>query len=220
MALINIPRAIFSGFRSLARIADPAFTSLVDGMKGVPIGALPSSYKTTLKAPLVPPADLEVISRAVFSLSGLHKKGVTVKETTEELFDSYKELDNSHGLSESELSKLKERLEVVLGCSEKLRVTYKAANLSESAGKYMRDGQIITDLRYIFSDGDIDSLGPNSIVVHNLCINYVEDGSLHSAYFAMDDEDLRTLKEAIIRAERKEEMLRNREGDNVIKFLK
>ncbi len=73
----------------------------------------------------------------------------------------------------------------------------------------MHASKILSDLRYVFkSDPEEEPYG--AVIVHLLKLTYHEDTEHKEFFVAMDDGDLRHLKEVIERAEKKARTLRRK----------
>lgn len=88
-------------------------------------------------------------------------------------------------------------------------LTSKAHTLISDKDKILENSRIITDIRPIFTDDDDCVIKANAII-HNLKLEYQEDGDNKSIYFAASNKVLENLKVNIGRAKKKEEVLREK----------
>ena len=113
---------------------------------------------------------------------------------------------------------LKNNLLVLLGRNNALLVTAKALNVLTDYDSIYRDARILTDSRPIFGN-ELEEEPLATMVAHTLKINYMKNGSLESAYIALDANDLRKLQEVLDRALHKESVLKSISRNNNITFL-
>jgi hypothetical protein len=102
----------------------------------------------------------------------------------------------------------KARLASLLSLEQSIGITSKAFDvMSDHPRVYCTSGaRVLTDIRSVFSD-DLTELPAAAVIVHTLKIPFHEEGSLKEFFVAMDARDLRSLREALDRAEQKGERL-------------
>ena len=96
----------------------------------------------------------------------------------------------------------------LLSNKENFKITLKARTLIYEREKILEHLRILTDIRPIFDDLKGDEIQA-SVIIHNLKIEYLEDGRTHTAVFALDSSDLIDLNRMVLRAQQKEVALRN-----------
>jgi len=87
-----------------------------------------------------------------------------------------------------------------------LGLTSKAADLLAEHSRVFCTARILTDLRPVFSS-DVGVRPASFLIIHKLRLGYFENGELHHAYFALDDEDIVELQKTLNRAARKAKTL-------------
>lgn len=94
-----------------------------------------------------------------------------------------------------------------LRCDDTLGFTAKALNIAAEHERVFLDARILTDLRPVFR-AQIETGEPKLLMLRQLKISYLTPtGEKQEVYFALDDEDLRSLREVLQREERKEQWL-------------
>jgi hypothetical protein len=89
-----------------------------------------------------------------------------------------------------------------------IRISTKARSVLRAAERVFDSARIISDVRPVFSEPP--SLTIDAVVLaHSLIINYWEDGAKRAVHVSMDNDDVRSLREVLDRAELKVEVLRD-----------
>lgn len=83
----------------------------------------------------------------------------------------------------------------------------KAVRLAHKREALVSETKILTDIRPVFNSGKIETVRSLTIL-HTLSIDFQKNGKEEKTYLAMNNDDLQELKQQIIRAEQKEQVLR------------
>lgn len=102
----------------------------------------------------------------------------------------------------------------VIVCSS-VHLLGKAASIGYQHERLFVDAQILTDLRPVFEEEISDDHGPlGAVLSHVLRLHIIgQSGAHEDVYVALDEGDIKILREALDRAERKSELLRGRLRD-------
>ncbi|RYG38673.1 hypothetical protein EON81_02945 [bacterium] len=155
------------------------------------------------------PGDDDEYRNLVKTLFTLHSVKARYGMTVEEFISAIGEgLANSTNpvFSLSEVKIAKKRVADLLSIDSLIGRTSKFKNLSREHGKVFCASRIFTDLRPVFSE-EAEDEPREMIIVHTIKLAYHEDGKHLEVFVAADGSDLRVLKEAIERAEKKESTL-------------
>ncbi len=128
----------------------------------------------------------------------------SVREFVEAIADAMEKLEDPNRLSVEQRPRFSEIFERLMN-NDRLALFAKASSLELDHKSLLHDSLILTDLRPVFSN-DLETQG--FVICHSLKIVYHDDARHREAYYSLDDNDLRSLKEAIERAERKAASLR------------
>ena len=150
--------------------------------------------------------DIVLILASIFGLYVLkYHRGASPDEITESVIDSIAELKNSN-LSQEKLAVLKPRLNTLLRFDKSVAVTAKAVDVMMKHDRVFCDARILSDIRSVFTDS---TAAPSAaVIVHTLRIGFHHQGEHDEVFIALDTGDLKKLKEAIVRAEEKNEALK------------
>jgi hypothetical protein len=91
--------------------------------------------------------------------------------------------------------------------SKTLRVSSRANDIQHEQTNLFTGARILSDVRTVF---DVEATEPQAaLVIHQLRLTYFHNGEYEDIYIAMDNADLKNLRDAIERAERKTAALKN-----------
>lgn len=108
-------------------------------------------------------------------------------------------------IEESAQTKLAERLAELLSAPNFFGFS-KAVDVSTEYDQVVHLTRFVTDVRPVFElDPSSDPLG--TVITHNLRIDYFSEGRIKTTSFALNGNDLSQLKEAVDRAQKKQETL-------------
>lgn len=204
ISITTIPPPYRTGFAKIKRLPAPDFESIVTALEKAPV---PGGFKGLTSAvvqqvPTLKRQDVEYILRTLFSLSVL----VTDEDTplSENLLNLTNAMqasgDPDLGLSEEERVDFEKRLERLLGIKS-LALASKVQRLGLEYPNTFHDAMILTDMRPVFDRPEERPVGCS--ISHTLRIEYHEGGEHKEFYVMLDEEDLKTMKKVLQRAEAK-----------------
>jgi hypothetical protein len=203
MPLISvIPDKYKEGFAKLAKIDEGVFNKIVDGFS---YSSLVASVGLLIEKVIISQGvnreDIEKIFSSVSSVMSFLEK----KESINEVIEDITRIAIENGVfSENEKENFKKRFLLLL---ENKHIYYasKGFSLMREHSNVFLSSRIITDIRPVF-DIDLDNEPQAAIIIHKLHVHYQADkeGDHKDIFLALDSSDLKSLKEAIVRAERKE----------------
>jgi hypothetical protein len=106
------------------------------------------------------------------------------------------------------LNRLREILPAFMDL-EGLRLQAKAVDLQVDHAHTFQSAKIITELRPVFDMSTAEHIA-GALISHTLKVNYFSSGNSEEIFIALDDVDLTELKKAIVKAEVKGRVLRER----------
>lgn len=210
MSDLKIPKQYEKGIVKILEMPPEQVDSLASAFQETQLALKPSLIASALvlKVPSISESDLELIVRTVTSLSLAQSSlEMPLQKFVEEVLDAISE--SQLGLSSSTLevrTELARKLTTLLTVSE-LAVTTKATELLHEHQFTFSQSRVFSDIRPVFAETVTDGLKA-AIIVHTLKITYLAAGDFKELYVALDDSDLKTLKDQIIRAEDKTQSLR------------
>lgn len=223
-SIVSIPDEYTEGFRDIFLLDDDEFDAIINGLTGTSLTS--SIKKLSLAASSAKPSMRETVLNiflSVGSLTSFIEKGVSIEEIShdvcivlsDELLLEFENKDDKNFFDErlkgifEEPGKLKliERLSILLR-TERLYYAAKANDLMFEYPNVFINAKVITDIRPIFNI-KIEEAPIAGLVIHNLHIHYRGDRETEhkDIYIALDSDDLKSIKDAIIRAEKKEKSL-------------
>ncbi len=154
--------------------------------------------------------DPKVLSQIIQALVSLYTTRAVTGLPVSEFVDLACETGQKRGLNLADpqvLERLKQNLVALLEVEGSLAVVSKAVNVVTEQDRIFSQARVVTDLRPVFRE-DPGASPLAAAVLHTLRIHFHQNGELKSFFVAMDDEDVRSLKEALDRAQRKSATLR------------
>jgi hypothetical protein len=206
MANYTIPERHIEGFREFfsadSQTREKIISIFSRSLVGQSVGDLSKQLNSELGIEL---EKAKSIVRAITSLlSVVAKRNLQPKEFIDEIVDTYytqtKELRQDN-------ESVKKQLAELISISQNYQLTIKARNLAFEREKIIESFRIITDVRPVFDNSEVKEIR-GSIIIHNLKIDYTEDGFTHSAMFALDENDLKEFNRLILRTQQKESLLK------------
>ncbi|XQP84526.1 MAG: hypothetical protein ACOJUL_01085 [Candidatus Pollutiaquabacter aromativorans] len=205
---IQIPETYKLGFDLLLKLNIEQVTKIALVLSTAPIGAhhedvsIIISNQTGLST-----EDSAAISDVVFSLIWQDiKKGELTDELLHQLMSACTEMYPD--MNETDVHRLETNLKTLLSSDKNIQTTLKIEKLRTSYKCVFQDATIFSDVRLVF-DSNIEIEPRYGIINHQLTISYDECGSDAQIDLNMTLSDLRKLKDAIIRAELKETLIKN-----------
>jgi len=198
--LASIPKTYIEGFKKISSISNSDFDKIKEGL----------SYTSLV-------ASLRILATRVVKTTGLNENDLkeifrSVGSLIPHLDDSFKAeqfVEEVTNLAiEGRLIKDKEpfyeRLSFLLN-TKQIYYAAKGGLLNLDHTNVYINSKVITDIRSVF-DVNVESTPIAGLIIHTLHIHYQNDEEAphKDIYIAMDGSDIKSLKEALIRAEKKE----------------
>jgi len=211
MAKISIPPVHLPGIKSISELSEEQMQGIYDFLKkqknGIGITKFTSTFSEELQH--------EGIGSAIYSFGQLLSyRDSDIKETANELAESYQELANDK-LSTEQSEKLEERLYNILSLCGFLIVSNEVYRTLENYNSIIRTN-ISSDVRLLFNDADYTKR--NTLLLHKLYIRYRLKGKSESETFYLDNADLIELKSQIEQSLDDEENIR-RNNEGMLNFI-
>lgn len=197
-------RAGFAKIRTLPSHTVKAFREAIDALPptGGSLRAMVSSL--SVKLPNLSSDDIDAVLKTLHSLYVFRATApdLSIEDTVTSIVGAMQTSGKEAlALSEKDKPEYREKLTLLLE-SKVLETSSKVDQLKTDYATIFYDAKIITDIRPIFSD---PSQRPAAATItHTLKVICHEGGEHKELYFALDAEDLRTLRRVIDRAESKE----------------
>jgi hypothetical protein len=198
---LPIPEKYVPEINKLRNLSDSASDELVRALAASNITARPEDMTAHIAAdvPSIPIADLTGIVDVIYALYQVREYSpFSEPRFLKELVDGIK--INSPGITEDEVPRIRERFQRLLSI-ETLTSISKAITLQHDGERLFCDAKIISDIRPIFRD--VKSKPVAAIVAHTLKLGYHEGAGHHEFFLVLDDEDINSLYDVIVRARNK-----------------
>lgn len=225
-AISSIPEEYKGGFRDIFLLGENDFNSIVEGLNSIPLTS--SIKKLAVAATKFKPSihdDVANMFVSIGSLTSLIEKGASIEEISHDICIALSDelqaaiessdkviVDNINEdlkgiLGEAGKQRLIERLSILLK-TERLYYAAKANNLMYEYQNVFIQAKLASDIRPIFNI-DIEKAPIAGLIIHSLHIHYKADreSEHRDIFIALDSEDLQSLKETLIRAEKKQKSL-------------
>ena len=195
---LRVPPRQVAAVEALRDLSEADFATLVETLATGPID--PNGMREAV-ANAIPVLSPEEAQNAVDMLLALDRVRYERGETPEELAEALGEADGMPG-DEAQREVAVARLRRLLG-SPALRLTSKALDLLYSNERNFVRSRIVSEIRPIFGD-DPSEMPRAAVVAHRLEIEFVDPaGHNRTMQFALDQDDLATLRSSVARAEAK-----------------
>jgi hypothetical protein len=201
---LNIPKSYRDGLLALLSMDRAGFDQLLQ--------ALESHPETSITTPLRP-LNVEIrglekkVTDDIFSvIVSLYRVWARAGDQTSDAFgdDVLQAISEFDPIGQS--AEARARIHAVLNIEALASLSKARAVLTDNQYDFY-DAKILTDLRYAFRpDPTAEPYG--AVIVHILKLSYHEEAEHKSFFVALDSEDLKKLRLALERAEKKEEVLR------------
>jgi len=212
MAKIKIPTSEYEVLKKIAELKEADFSALLDAL-----GKTESSFinfdspedfkKLSSNVGALKPDDLKAILKTIVMLYAV-KRGR--RRSAEQLSEDIKETIEAESPEEfpsATSTIVKERLQKLLLIEKALHLTAKSLNVLTDQDHIFCGVKVLSDVRPVFNDA-ADSLAA-AMIIHNLKISYHHEGRHKEFFAAMNMEDVRKIKEAMERAEKKSAALKS-----------
>lgn len=170
----------------------------------------PKLYVDALNKQLAGDNILQVVPQAsdfLNLLTGIARSYYSMEQEREDLIRNIAlTLGEEETLSENNCTKLGDRLEKLLSQKGAIMLSARTSLLATSYEKTYKSARLITDLRPIFTDGEVE-MPLYCLSTHSLKIEFHEDGNYKDIYITLDNDDLRQLVEVLDRGLKKAELV-------------
>jgi len=204
MATLNIPDEALPDLTRIVELDQGFFDSFLASVKETAPTLTRGQFVNKIVAtlPAASKSDLAAILRATVALYQFKEKSDL---SSEELADAVVEsplISTSEKFSDEAKRILRTRLSGLFDLDKSLGVTSKAVDVMTEHERTFCNARILSDIRPVFVQDLEDAAG--AVIVHNLQIGFHQYGKHQEFYFALDSDDLQSLKKIIDRAEKKE----------------
>jgi hypothetical protein len=206
---LTIPERYRKGIAAIGSLPQATFTNLLGALKVVGHAEnaklLAEQIRKTSSLPAKVP--LEPILTALAAMQEVRRSGhVEPDRFASDVWAALRE-DSPELVQNIDEVGLKERIASLASGTDIHLTSIKVGLLRSEVERAFCGVRIMTDLRAAFSD-DVSKVPPGLTILHTLLLRYHDDSARHREfYITLDDDDLKTLKEAIERAESKRKTL-------------
>jgi len=221
MASLNISPAAYPALEKIANLSDSDYSALLKAIGETEAALTPEKCAANLSKK-VAGIKLSDLSSIVAGLLALYRgkdsgKDSSSLEFSEAVISAITTSPYASNFPKEKLSILKKRTEELFLVEGTLPITAKALEVMTQHEHVFLEAKILSDLRPIF-----DNTGEKAeaaVVIHNLQLRYRGDGEIKLFYFALDNDDLKKLKDIIERAERKTVALKSIAQSSKLAYL-
>lgn len=200
-----IPEKYEEGFKKMASMETSAFDNLVSALSSISLfPSIKSLIGEIAKVKNLNTNDLAEIFVSAGSLCPLVEK-ISIEEIVNDISSVVK---SKNLVPETSIDNLKKVLGFLLS-NDKLYYAAKTYSLLTEYGNIFLSARIVTDVRPVFGY-DVNETPKGALIIHNLHLHYQadEESDHKDIYLALDAADIKSLKEALERAENKEKNLK------------
>lgn len=207
--ILKIPDREYAVLKNIAELPEESFSALVKALADTDLKLIQQDFSDDLskRVPALKGSELKSILRTVSSfVSAIERNTKTAQEFGADLLETIREEKPKHfPLDKAEL--LETRLQKIFSAGRVISLTSKAFDVMTEQDRIYCGGRVLSDVRPVFLGG-ADSISA-AVVIHNLRLAYHQDGEHLEFSVAMNRTDLRSLIEALERAEKKDQALRS-----------
>lgn len=209
MPTISVPKQEIPVLQKLTEISEQQLSDLLAALDSSEPRLTRSAFVKAV-APKVPSIAPEDVNSLVGTVCSLHwtrySEEISVEGIVDAIVSSLSKADAEAPFEPAKLQLLKSRLTVLLNLEDSIGVTAKALDVMTEHANIFCKSRILSDIRPIFSkDGDGATA---AVIIHTLNIGYHENRQHKEFYVALDESDLKALREVLDRAEKKALVLR------------
>jgi hypothetical protein len=206
---LALPDYYDSGIQGLIALNETQAKGLTSALQAEePVHYLPDQLAAHIasKVGLERPVLVEIIRALVGLYTARTFIGLPPSEFVEAVTDAVERKELKPADAQAWTS-FKENLAGFLKVEGSLAVASKAQSIVTDQDRIFSRARILSDIRPVFKD-DPEALPSAVAVIHTLRIHYHRSGDLKSFSVAMDDEDVRKLRDTLDRAQKKSATLR------------
>lgn len=201
MAALKIPDRYKAGIKILAALPAPQFEGFLAAARRAPKTFTTSGEFEAWAAPEVPTIPAADLSKLIYSITSLYRLPVRYGVTASKLASDVLEGARA-GITDFQVvdgTEFVERLTALLSIESFNIVAVKAKELQTESERIFVEARILTDIRPIFGN-KIEDDPTASVIVHTLKIVSHENSGHKEYFFALDADDIASLKKTMERA--------------------
>jgi len=207
MAVLSIPKRQYGVLKKLSELSDDQFNELLVGLNGIDASTSPSQLAKSLseKTKAIP---LDDIKYFVVMLCGLYSAKESNKKTAVDIAHDIRETveeERPASFPPDKIQTFESRMVKLLTVDKAIAVTAKAYDIITDHANIFCGAKVLSDIRPIFS-ASADAVSA-AVVTHALNISYHQAQEHKEFFVALDNADVRLLKAALDRAEKKAKIL-------------
>lgn len=205
MASIKIPDASQRTVMSLATQSDEEFGRFCEALSHAEPRVSKDAFLTKVAEsfPEVEQGSVRRLANELFNINYLREElDLSPEEVVPLIVDEiHRSASPEEPFSDEGKARLSSRLLSAITANPAIRLTAKAADVVTDQDRVFLRARVLTDFRPIFDDSasKVDA----GAIVHSLTIHFAQDDDHKDFYVALDTSDLKTLREALERAEKK-----------------
>jgi hypothetical protein len=210
MPQLRLPDYYHVGIKHLIQLSQDQVTGLISTLQA----EQPIYYHPRQLADGIAPKvniDRQALWPIIHALVGLYTvravTGLSIEDFAEAIAVAVEE-KGLQPLAPESRARLKANLVPLLSLDGALGVASKALSVVADQNRIFIHARVLSDLRAVFKEDP--EVSPSAMaIVHTLMIRYHESGDLKSFFVALDDEDVRKLRGALERAQKKSTTLKS-----------
>lgn len=211
MAIFQIPKTFRSGFVELSKLDDNAFQSVLESLKSIPISLGTTNLLKNMRDTnlTLGPGVAHILDSVSNLLMVRDRKDASIEELADDVISLIKkgEIEDFKSPSEEQMKSLRYRIVEMMKCDALYYSAKAIDDLTEHEHIFL-SAKFLTDCRPILGlniNPDVNI----AVIFHMLQIHYHDSTQHKEMYFALDEDDLLKLREAIDRAERNAQRIRS-----------
>lgn len=213
MGKYSIPINIRDGFHKIASLSPLEASIISNSLSSAKVGGTYRKIFEENKESLsfIPEEDFKRLLTAILSLTKIFIESKDTIDVFSKVFaDSYLDVTNDKELAKS----LNENLNIILPAINTIKVTQKARELQVENKNNFSEARIISDIRMVFDDDDMDKKHQYAVIVHHLKFIYFSSENKNKEfYISLDISDLKELQDIVNRAIKKEASIKSKNHD-------
>lgn len=211
MLPLRIPEPYIEGLRKLASLSAEDFQSITSALERARPKLKAAEITVAIQdyVPHIAPKDLQEILEVASSLIGTAgtQEEITIEKFVADLLEA---MQRSPGRFATApilgWEGFRDQITSLLS-AKTLRISSRADDVQHEQANVFTGVRVLSDIRTVFDPDTVDAQG--ALIIHQLKLTYFHNGEYQDVYIAMDNADLKSLRSAIERAERKTEALIN-----------
>jgi hypothetical protein len=221
MPKLNIPPEYEIGLIKILILPEEALRSLHSVLKDAPPILNPKKRASSLfgKVDGIDEADVEPIISTLYSLYVAQANlGLSANDFVSDLMAALEESLVKQGSATPEKREQATRRLIDLLSIPRLKAEAKAVEVLHEYEHALSRVRILTDIRPVFDDNP-EGKPSGVVLVHTLKITYLESRELKNFFVALDESDIKMLKNALDRAEKKGATLKSLFSSEEVPFF-